>query len=289
MFEFLRSAIQFIAPVFVIATMLNVGLTQKPSDISRHLKNWSFVLKMLLANFVFAPLLMILALHFAPFDPALKAGLLIFSLGAGAPLLIKLTQTAQHEVALGAAVMMLLTVVTVVYMPIVLPLVVSGVSVDAMAVGKSLLLQLLVPIGIGMLLVQFLPGAMNRLQPWVARIGNIALYALIVVTLVGYYPNLLEIVGQGAFLVGLAFVGAAFGLGYLAGWGKDHLEDIGGLGTAQRNTAAGVIIALQNFSNPNVLVMLTLANMLGIVMLLLIAKALSRDNRITVGNVSNAN
>ncbi|HEU4433382.1 MAG TPA: bile acid:sodium symporter [Pyrinomonadaceae bacterium] len=289
MFEFLRSAIQFIAPVFVISTMLNVGLTQKPSDISRHLKNWSFVLKMLLANFVFAPLLMILALHFAPFDPALKAGLLIFSLGAGAPLLIKLTQTAQHEVALGAAVMMLLTVVTVAYMPIVLPLVVSGVSVDAMAVGKSLLLQLLVPIGIGMLLVQFLPGAMNRLQPWVARIGNIALYALIVVTLVGYYPNLLEIVGQGAFLVGLAFVGAAFGLGYLAGWGKDHLEDIGGLGTAQRNTAAGVIIALQNFSNPNVLVMLTLANMLGIVMLLLIAKALSRDNRITVGNVSNAN
>ena len=140
------------------------------------------------------------------------------------------------------------------------------------------------PIGVGMLLVQFMPGVVKKLQPWVGRLANIALYALIVVTLVGYYPNLLEIVGQGAFLVGLAFVGAAFGLGYLAGAGKDHLEDIGGLGTAQRNTAAGVIIALENFSNPNVLVMLTLANMLGIVMLLIIAKALSRDNRVTVGN-----
>jgi BASS family bile acid:Na+ symporter len=284
MFEFLRSAIQFIAPVFVISTMLNVGLTQKPSDIAGHLKNWTFVVKMLLANFLFAPLLMIVALHFAPFDPPLKAGLLIFSLGAGAPLLIKLTQTAEHDVSLGAAVMMLLTVVTVVYMPIVLPLVLSGVSVDAVSVAKSLLLQLLLPIGIGMLLAQFLPGVVKKLQPWIARLGNIALYALIVVTLVGYYPNLLEIVGQGAFLVGLAFVGAAFGLGYLAGAGKDHLEDIGGLGTAQRNTAAGVIIALENFSNPNVLVMLTLANMLGIVMLLFIARALSRDNRITVGN-----
>jgi bile acid:Na+ symporter, BASS family len=285
MFEFLRSAIPFIAPVFIIATMLNVGLTQRPSDIAAHLKNWPFVVKMLLANFVFAPLVMIVALHFAPFDQALKAGLMIFSLGAGAPLLIKLTQTAEHEVALGAAVMMLLTVVTVPYMPIVLPLVLSGVNVDAVAVGKSLLLQLLVPIVIGMLLVQFLPNAMKKLQPWIARIGNLALYALIVVTLVGYYPNLLEIVGKGAFLVGLAFVGAAFGLGYLAGFGKDHLEDIGGLGTAQRNTAAGVIIALENFSNPNVLVMLTLANMLGIVMLLFIAKALSRDNRVTVGSV----
>ena len=285
MFDFLRGAIQFIAPVFIIATMLNVGLTQRLSDIAGHLKNWPFVVKMLLANFVFAPLVMIVALHFAPFDQALKAGLLIFSLGAGAPLLIKLTQTAEHEVSLGAAVMMLLTVVTVPYMPIVLPRVLSGVNVDAVAVGKSLLMQLLVPIVIGMLLVQFLPAVMKTLQPWIARIGNIALYALIVVTLVGYYPNLLEIVGKGAFLVGLVFVGAAFGLGYLAGFGKDHLEDIGGLGTAQRNTAAGVIIALENFTNPNVLVMLTLANMLGIVMLLIIAKMLSRDNRVTVGGV----
>ena len=287
MFEFLRSVIQFVAPVFVISTMLNVGLTQKPSAIAEHLKSWPFIIKMLLANFVFAPLLMIIALYFAPFDPALKAGLLIFSLGAGAPLLIKLTQTAKHEVALGAAVMMLLTVVTVLYMPIMLPLVLSGVSVDAFGVAKSLLLQLLLPAGVGMLAAQFIPGLVQKVQPWVGRLGNIALYALIVVTLVGYYPNLLDIIGKGAFLVGLAFVGAAFGLGYLAGAGKDHLEDIGGLGTAQRNTAAGVIIALENFSNPNVLVMLTLANMLGIVMLLFIAKALSRDNRIMVGTVSN--
>ena len=287
MFEFLRSAIQVVAPVFVIATMLNVGLTQKPSAIAGHLKNWPFVIKMLLANFVFAPLLMIVALYFVPFDPSLKAGLLIFSLGAGAPLLIKLTQTAEHDVSLGAAVMMLLTVVTVVYMPIVLPLVLSGISVDAFTVAQSLLLQLLLPIGVGILAAQFMPGVVTKVQPWVGRLGNIALYALIVITLVGYYPNLLDIVGKGAFLVGLAFVAAAFGLGYLAGSGKDHLEDIGGLGTAQRNTAAGVIIALENFSDPNVLVMLTLANMLGIVMLLFIAKALSRDNRITVGTVSN--
>ena len=259
MFEFLRSAVQLIAPVFVISTMLNVGLTQKPSDIAGHLKNRPFVLKMLLANFVFAPLLMIVALYFAPFDPALKAGLLIFSLGAGAPFLIKLTQTAEHEVALGAAVMMLLMVVTVVYMPVMLPLVLSGVSVDAIAIARSLLLQMLLPIGAGMLAAQLLSGFAKRAQPWVGWAGNVAMYAMVVATLIGYLPNLLNIIGTGAFLVGLAFVAAAFGLGYLAGAGKDHLEDIGGLGTAQRNTAAGVIIAIQNFKDPNVFIMLTLA------------------------------
>ena len=285
MFAFLRGAIQFIAPVFVIATMLNVGLTQKPSAIAGHLKNWPFVLKMLAANFVFAPLLMILALYFAPFNPSLKAGLLIFSLGAGAPFLIKLTQTAQHEIALGAAVMMLLMIVTVVYMPVVLPLVLSGVSVNALAIARALLLQMLLPIGVGMIVSQFLPALAKKVQPWIGKIGNVAMYAMVVATLIGYFPNLLEIIGTGAFLVGLAFVGVAFGFGYLAGAGKDHLEDIGALGTAQRNTAAGVIIAIQNFSDPNVFVMLTLANIVGIVMLLFIARALSRDNKVKLETV----
>lgn len=280
MFQFLRATVQYIAPVFVICTMLNVGFTQKPSAIAAHLKNWSFVLKMLAANFIFAPLLMIGALYVAPFDPALKAGLLIFCLGAGAPFLIKLTQTAEHDLSLGAAVMMLLMVVTVGYMPIVLPLVLTGVSVNAVAIAKALLLQMLLPIGVGMLAAQFLPGLSKKVQPLVGTIGNLAMYAMVVATLIGYFPNLLQIIGTGAFLVGLVFVAAAFGLGYLAGYGKDHLEDVGGLGTAQRNTAAGVIIAIQNFKDPNVFVMLTLANILGIVMLLILARFLSRDNKV---------
>lgn len=280
MFQFLRTSVQFIAPVFVICTMLNVGFTQKPSAIAEHLKNWPFMLKMLAANFIFAPLLMIGALYVAPFDPAFKAGLLIFSLGAGAPFLIKLTQTAEHDLSLGAAVMMLLMVVTVVYMPLVLPLVLSGVSVSAVAIAKALLLQMLLPIGVGMLIAAIVPGLGKKVQPLVGTVGNLAMYAMVVATIIGYFPNLMQIVGTGAFLVGLAFVAASFGLGYLAGYGKDHLEDVGGLGTAQRNTAAGVIVAIQNFKDPNVFVMLTLANMLGIVMLLILARYLSRDNKV---------
>lgn len=285
MFELFRSLVQIVAPIFVVSTMLNVGLTQRLSDITRHLTKWPFVLKMLVANFVLAPLLMIAALYFAPFDPALKAGLLIFSLCAGAPFLIKLTQMAEHDVALGAAVMMLLMVVTVIYTPIVLPRVLSGIAVNAWSVAKSLLLQLLLPIALGMVAVRLLPRIAKRAQPLVGWLGNISLYVLLGATLIGYFPNMIAILGTGAIFVGLAFVAAAFGIGYLAGAGNDHLEDIGGLGTAQRNTAAGVIIAVQNFTNPNVLVMLTLANTLGIVMLLLIAKLLSRDNKVQIGTV----
>lgn len=238
---------------------------------------------MLLANFILAPLLMILIMRFTSLDPALEAGLLIFSLCAGAPFLIKLTQTTGHDLALGAATMMLLMVATVIYVPIVLPLVLAGMSVDAWAVARSLGLQMLLPIAGGMLAVQFLPDVAKQVQPWVGKLGNIALYAVLGATLIGYLPNMIDIFGTGAILIGLGFILAAFGIGYLMGRGADHLEDVGGLGTAQRNTAAGLIIATQNFSDPNVLVMITLANTLGIVMLLGIAKVLSRDNESSAG------
>jgi len=138
MVEFFKSVVPYVTPLFVISTMLNVGLTQSLSGIIEHLKNYPFVLKMLIANFVAAPLVMLLMLHFSAFDVTLKAGLLIYGLCAGAPFLIKLTQTAEHDVALGAAVMMLLMVTTVAYVPLVLPWIFFGLTVDAWAIAKTL-------------------------------------------------------------------------------------------------------------------------------------------------------
>ena len=86
------------------------------------------------------------------------------------------------------------------------------------------------------------------------------------------------IIGSGALILGLVFVLLAFGIGYLAGKGDDQLEDIGGLATAQRNTAAAMLIATSSFENPTVFVLITLVNTIGIVVLIVLAKWLKRDN-----------
>lgn len=282
MFEFFVSLSQITVPIFVISTMLNVGLTQKVSDILEYLQRWHFFVRMLIANFILAPLLMYVILYHSPFEPPVKAGLLLFSMCAGAPFLIKLTQTAKHELALGATTMMLLMVITVIFVPVVLPLILSGITVDAWEIARSLILQMLLPIVVGMLAAQFLPSLSARVQPWVARLGNYSLYLVLAATLIGYFPNMLDIIGTGALVASLGFIAAAFGIGYIMGGESDQLQDVGGLGTAQRNTAACMIIATQNFSDPTVFVIITLANTLGIVMLLLIATAISRDNKVSM-------
>ena len=82
MFEFFRGVVGIAVPVFVIATMLNVGLTQKPSAIMSYLRNWPFVLKLLVANFVAVPLVMILILRVTAFEPPSR---LAYKLLSGLP------------------------------------------------------------------------------------------------------------------------------------------------------------------------------------------------------------
>src|SRR5688500_15315523 len=181
--------------------MLNLGFTQQPHEILGQLRHRAFVLKMLLANFVLVPVVMLLLLRLVPLDPALQAALLVFSLCAGAPFLIKLTQVAEHHVALGAAVMFLLMLVTVPYLPLVLPRVLTGVSVDPWAITRSLLLQLVLPTVLGMGLARWVTGLARAVQPWAARISGITLYAVIAATVIGYFPNMLDVVGTGALLL----------------------------------------------------------------------------------------
>lgn len=278
MLDLFRSLVQIGIPVFVVAAMLNVGLTQTPAEILGHLKDRAFVLKMVVANFILVPGLTLAVLRIGSFDPGFEAGLLLFGVCAGAPFLIKLTQTAEHDLALGAATMMLLMLITVAYVPLVLPRLLPGTSIGAWQIARPLLVQMVTPLAVGMLAARFLERAAGRAQPLIGRLANFALYAVLAGTLVGYFSDLADIVMSGAILAVLVVVGAAFAIGYLAGWGKDHHEDVGGLGTAQRNTAAGLIVATENFSDPDVLVVLTVATLISIVVLLFLARRLSRDN-----------
>ena len=278
LFDLMITVSQLALPVFIFATMANIGMTQKLRRIVKYWGEWPFYLKMVVANFLAAPAVMWLLLQTWPLRPEYMAGLAVFSLCAGAPFLIKLTATSKNDLALGAATMMLLVLGTIVVVPLALPLLMPRLAVDGGAMAWTLARQLLLPMVLGGLLAQFVPGLNRRLQPWVAWTGNIALNVVLVSTIIGYLPDMPEILRSGAVVLGVIFVLAAFGLGYLAGWGNDALEDIGGLATAQRNTAAAMLVAVSSFTDPTVFVLISLVSTIGIVVLIVIAKSLKCDN-----------
>ena len=85
-----------------------------------------------------------------------------------------------------------------------------------------------------------------------------------------------------AVAVGIVVLALALFLGWMMGDGHDHLQDVGGLGTAQRGTAAALIVAQASFDDPRVLVVITLLNTFGVVLLIAAAKVMNDENDFSV-------
>lgn len=263
-----------------MSSMLNVGLTQRPTKIIEHLSNWHYLIRMVVVNLLVVPALMVFALELIELDPAYESGLLLMGMCAGAPFLIRLTQRSHNELALGATVLLVLMTATVVVVPVLLPILVDGIEVDPLPIAQSLVMLLVAPMVAGMIASEVVKSFSAIIQPWVARLSTIALYTLIASALIGYSGSMNDRELWKAVAVGFAVLAVAFMVGFMMGDGSDHLKDIGGLSTAQRGAPAALIIATSNFDQPGVFVIVNAMNMIGIIGLLSVAKLLSRENKI---------
>jgi len=95
---------------------------------------------------------------------------------------------------------------------------------------------------------------------------------MLVTILVLEFSTIIGTIGTGGLLAALIFVLGALAIGLLLG-GKDaSMRSVIGLGTAQRNLSAAMLVAAMNFSNdPNVLVMVMLVAILGLILLGVVA------------------
>ena len=129
--ELLQKAIPVAMLVFVLSSMLAMGLGLTVGEIVAPLRNARLVVLSLLVNFVLMPLGALALADVLRLDQPLGVGLLLLGAAAGAPFLPKLAQIAKGNLAFGVGLMVLLMVVTVGYLPLVLPLLLPGVSVTA--------------------------------------------------------------------------------------------------------------------------------------------------------------
>jgi len=280
-YEFFQTLGSWAVTAFVLTSMLNEGMTQKPALLWHHLsKNRAFLRRMLLLNFVVVPALMIAIVQVFDLEPVYEIGLLLFGLCAGAAFLIKLADMSESDMALAATVLLVLMVGNVIFLPIMLPIVLDGVAVDIWLVTQNLLTQMILPLAIGMLLMEFAERFVAIVQQWVARFSNISLYILIIAIIIGYLPELADPEVWKAILAGSIVLLLALFLGWAMGDGRGNLQDVGALGTAQRGTAPAMIIAQGNFDDPGVLMIITLVNLVGVIILIIAAKIMSRDNKV---------
>ncbi len=200
--------------------------------------------------------------------------MVVLATAAGAPFLPKLVQGAKGNVAFGVGLMVLLMVVTIIYMPIVLPLLLPGVSVNPWDIAKSLIVLMLVPLALGLLIKSHSADTAAHWQPVMAKISSLAILVLLVVGLGLNASNLIALIGTGGLVALLLFIVGSLLIGLLLGGRDADNRSVMGLGTAQRNVSAALVVTAQNFAGTMTLPFVLVGAILLLLILLPTAKRL---------------
>mgnify|MGYP001120468672 CR=1 FL=1 len=90
---------------------------------------------------------------------------------------------AKANMGVAVGMMTLLMVVTVFFLPFVLPLLLTGVEVDAGSIAKSLIVLMLIPLILGLLVKSHAPDTAKNWAPAMNKIGSLGILILLVVGL----------------------------------------------------------------------------------------------------------
>ncbi len=272
--------------LFVVTSMLAMGMSLTIAQILQPLKNARLVILALLANFVLVPLLAYAITLVIPLEQSLGIGLIVLATAAGAPFLPKLVQGAKGDIAFGVGLMVLLMVVTILYVPIVLPLLLQGVSVNPWDIAQSLIVTMLIPLAIGLLIKSHSPESATHWQPVMNKISGLAILILLVLGLGLNAKNILSLIGTGGILALLIFIAGCLLIGLLLGGRNPEVRSVMGLGTAQRNVAAAIVVVAQNFSEGNTMVFVLVAAILLLLILLPTAKRMGARSEAAVSETA---
>jgi predicted Na+-dependent transporter len=274
--DVLLAVAKLVTLVFVLSSMLGMGMSLTVPQIVQPLKNARLVLLALLANFLLAPLLAYAITRVIPLEESLQIALLVVGTAAGAPFLPKLAQFARGNLAFAVALMVLLMVASIVYMPIVVPLLVPGASANPWDMARSLVTLLLIPLAVGLLIRWRSPAAAAR---WRGPMNKISSAAVVVLLFLGLWlnvPNFIRLIGTGQIVALFLFIAGCLSIGYICGGRDPRNRSVVGLGTAQRDMSASLVVAAQSFAGTDAFSIVLVIAILLLLILLPAAKWMSR-------------
>jgi predicted Na+-dependent transporter len=258
--------------LFVVTSMLAMSLSLSVQQMTQPLKNIRLVILALLANFVLVPLLAFAIIKIIPMDQSLQIGVILLGTAAGAPFIPKLVQGAKGNVAYAVGLMFLIMVVTIFYLPFILPVLLPGVEINPLDIARSLIVTMLIPLVIGMLIKAHSPDVADHWAPVMQKISSLSILILLVVGLGLNISNIIGFIGTRGIGAMIILIVGALLIGLLFGGRDPGVRSAMGLSTANRNGAAALLVATQNFTGTNTLPFVLVGTVLMLLILLPVAK-----------------
>jgi len=251
---------QVLVLIFVLTTLFSVGLLVPVRQVLAGLQQRRSLALALFANFVVLPGVALALCRALQLAPPMQAALLLVATAPGSPALLRLNEFAGGDQPRAVGLLVVLTSLTVVYQPLILPMLLPGLDVSPMPVARAFVLTVLLPLLLGVLLKARWPALAGRLRPALARLGNISavLSCFILLPLV-YRGALVEVtLNGGGLLVLLLYLPLAVGSGWCLGGPEADKRRLLALCCGRGSMGAAFVIAVHNFNDAHVIAMLLL-------------------------------
>ncbi|WP_456825785.1 bile acid:sodium symporter family protein [Cellulomonas sp. P5_E12] len=267
--------------LFVILNSFGLGLRLTVGKVlAQAVAHWKISVWVLVINFVIIPLLFVgyLLTIASSIPDEIKVGFCIAALSAGMPFAPILAKLAKADVSIATTLLVVLTLGTVVALPVGLPLAIDAVdsqlTTTAWDIAWPLLLFLLLPMVLGCAFRVWWPDLTASLTRWVVRVAILCLLFNLNFTLVAYWSQFVQSWGTESYVAAIAGPFIGLGCGYLLvtalrvkDLGIRHASEVT---TAVRNIAPMLLMMIFPFvSDPLVTVSITILNTIGITVVVL--------------------
>ena len=275
---FLQSTFQPLVFVFTVANLAAMGLQIRLPGVVAALRNKKALALIFVWGWVVGPALGILITKVLPLAEPYVVVVLLSSLAPCAPFLQQMVGRGRGDMSFAGALIPLVAVGTVVFMPLIAPFLIPGLTISTWALARPLLLTILLPMIVGAAIRHYSDTVATRIFPAVRGLAQLSTLLTIVWCLVIYGPSILNTAGSLAllsmtlFMVGMALIAYRFGFGMTQGQ-----RSVMALGMGTRNVAAVLAAALAiPDADPLILVMVIMWTLWSVVLAAIAAKIFSR-------------
>eukprot|EP00808_Paulinella_micropora_P030512 g60157.t1 len=264
--------------VFVFFSLLACGLVLTVKQIAGSLRNPQQLVGLVLLNFAAMCGVAVALCRALRLDQDSTLALSLLACAGGAPITPKLSSIASGDMALSVGASVLLMAATIIYLPLALPFMYQGAAVNAWEITQNLLLSTLLPLALG-LAVDGHTG--RKWAPCCVKISNLGIAILFTAgATLGLWsflsppPTTHATSARASFDIAagmcaiLLLILIAMGGGYVLGGHKRSYRTALAITSAQRNTAAAMVVATTSFPhNKRALAMVTLSSPLALAFL----------------------
>jgi predicted Na+-dependent transporter len=225
------------------ATVLSLGMTFTVGQLVAPLRRVGLVIAMVALNAVVIPAGAWGLAKASPMDSKYVAGLVLATLGAGSAAGLKAAQLAKRaDLPLAVSVVVVLQLVNIIAVPVWAGQVVSGASISAWDIVKSLLALVLVPLVVGLLIRARYADHATVWQPELVKVANLALVIALATGIAANWSTIKTMFGSWVIVTAIVIIILAGALGLLLGGKRAEVRTTTGLISTFRFGSLGLII-----------------------------------------------